>query len=85
MSLFLWRRVYGLAQITDGLVAVFTPWRTGLPLRAAKRMAGRRYKTLCAIREAERQEGDAVFYGPDGQTVATVTLARGTHIQRRLP
>ncbi len=38
-NLFVLRRLYGLAQIVDGFVQTFTPWRTGLPLKAATKIA----------------------------------------------
>ena len=39
MKMFLLRRLYGAAQIVDGFVNLFTPFSTGLPLRAAKAVA----------------------------------------------
>lgn len=44
MKLFALRRAYGAAQIIDGLVHVFTPWRTGIPLVVAKALAREREK-----------------------------------------
>lgn len=39
MTLFLLRRLYGLAQIADGLATLLTPFRLGAGLRVAKTLA----------------------------------------------
>ncbi len=39
MKIFLLRRLIGLANIADGLVTLFTPWRLGAGLAVAKKYA----------------------------------------------
>lgn len=39
MSEFLLVRLFGLAQIADGIIRVFTPFRPGLALKTARHLA----------------------------------------------